>query len=136
MIFKSIEDLIKLEQERQNGLFIETDNLDSYLMKIKNNADYVTHCKFNKCKGFVAFYCNDPTKEFAFITLVLLSPEFRGKGLASNLIRYTLQYCKDNGFRKCGLNVKKDNFSTFLYKFHVLFNAVILFDESVLLLLL
>lgn len=111
MSFVEIKALIRSEQKRQHNRFIETDDLNSYLLKIQNNAEFITHYITGQCAGFIAFYCNDEAKELAFITLVLLAPEFRGRGLAKNLINYTLDYCKKNGFKKCGLQVRKDNFS-------------------------
>lgn len=111
MSFLDIQTLIKTEQERQAGLFVETENLNAYLDKIQNNAEFITHYSAGKCAGFVAFYCNDKNKKNAYVTLVLLAPSFRGKGIASSLIRYTLEYCKNNKFEKCELEVRKDNYS-------------------------
>lgn len=111
MSFVEIKSLIKAEQKRQQNRFIETDDLNSYLLKIQNNAEFITHYIAGQCAGFIAFYCNDEAKELAFITLVLLAPEFRGRGLAKNLINYTLEYCSKNGFKKCRLQVRKDNCS-------------------------
>lgn len=119
MSFSEIESLIRAEQKRQQNRFVETDNLNEYLLKIKNSAEFITHYSSGQCAGFIAFYCNDPTKELAFITLVLLAPEYRGQGLASSLINYTLEHCKTNKFKRCGLEVRKDNHSAIkLYKKH------------------
>jgi ribosomal protein S18 acetylase RimI-like enzyme len=111
MSFFDMHSLIKAEQERQGNLFVETENLDAYLDKIQKNAEFITHYSAGECAGFVAFYCNDKNKKNAYVTLVLLAPEFRGKGIASSLIRYTLEYCKNNKFEKCELEVRKDNYS-------------------------
>lgn len=106
---KDIQGLIKAEQKKQKNRFIETNDLDDYLVKIQNNADFITHYSSGQCAGFVSFYCNDPSRKLAFITLVLIAPEFRGKGLANLLIDYTLEFCKKNGFKKCELEVREDN---------------------------
>lgn len=111
MSFTDVKALIEVEQERQKNTFIETEDLNAYLVKIQSNAEFIIHYASGQCAGFVAFYCNDTTKDLAFITLVLLAPQFRGRGLAKSLINYTLDYCRINGFKKCGLNVRKDNHS-------------------------
>lgn len=109
MSFSSIESMIRLEQERQQGSFIESENLDAYILKLKSNAELVTHYVAGELAGFVAFYCNDESKNMSFITLVLLSPEHRGLGLASCMIDYTLKYSKRKGFKRCALEVNMDN---------------------------
>ncbi|EAT13136.1 GNAT family N-acetyltransferase [Bermanella marisrubri] len=119
MSYSEIESLIKAEQMRQKKSFIDTDDIDKYIFKIKSNAEFITHYTSGQCAGFIAFYCNEPTKKIAFITLVLLAPEFRGKGLASNLINYVIEHCKKNKFEKCSLEVRKDNLSAIkLYEKH------------------
>jgi ribosomal-protein-alanine N-acetyltransferase len=119
MSFLEIEALIKAEQIRQDKSFIETDDINKFISKIKNNAEFIAHYTSGQCAGFIAFYCNEPSKKLAFITLVLLAPEYRGKGIASSLINYVIEYCKKNKFKKCSLEVRKDNFSAIkLYEKH------------------
>lgn len=111
MSFIEIQKLIKDEQKIQSNHFIDTTDLDEYLIKIQNNAEFITHYSEGRCAGFVAFYCNDKQKHLAFITLVLLAPEFRGNSIARDLILYALSFCKRRKFQKCGLEVRKGNYS-------------------------
>ncbi|MDT9701955.1 GNAT family N-acetyltransferase, partial [Streptomyces sp. P17] len=64
-----------------------------------------------ECAGFVAFYCNNPSKEDAFITLVLVSPFFRGRGISNILLSCVLDICKSRNFKTCTLEVKNNNLS-------------------------
>jgi len=109
MSFSEIENLIRAEQKRQSDNFIDNEALESYLLKLKSSSETIRYYISEELAGFVAFYCNDKEKELSFITLVLISPKFRGSGLASNLVRFTLESCRLKGFRKCGLQVKNDN---------------------------
>lgn len=108
-VFTLIEKMIRAEQAQQNGGFISQVDLDGYLQKLKENAEFVTHFSSVDLSAFVAFYCNDPEGENAFITLVLTNPEFRGYGLASSLLKAVLDIVKRRGVSFCGLEVKKNN---------------------------
>lgn len=109
MGLKCIKELILLEQNKQNGMFILDQNINEYFIKLEKNAEFITHCKNSELAGFVAYYCNDPNKNSAFITLVLISDGYRGTGLASNLIQYVVHFCAAKGFKECSLEVLKNN---------------------------
>ncbi|MAM00606.1 MAG: hypothetical protein CL583_19410 [Alteromonadaceae bacterium] len=117
MEYELIEALIKKEQISSRGQFIKDIALDDYLKKIKSNAEFVSHYAEGQCVGFVAFYCNDPSRRNAFITLVLVSPDFRGQGISQKLIRYVLDICKKRRFEACSLEVLRGNqFAVQVYK--------------------
>lgn len=117
MDFQEIEDLIVEEQFNTAGRFISDIPLDLYLEKIKKNAEIVSHYVGGKCAGFVAFYCNDADRKKAFITLVLVSNKYRGKGIANELIKKTLEICVARKFEVCGLDVLSSNESAIkIYK--------------------
>jgi ribosomal-protein-alanine N-acetyltransferase len=110
MSFSDVKTLILEEQGRQLGSFIDVSDIEDYFLKLKNNAEFSMHYSGDELAGFVAFYCNDESKDMSFITLVLLDLEYRKIGLASSLIKYTLEFCKLKGFNRCGLEVKKENY--------------------------
>jgi len=104
-----LKELILQEQNKQNGLFIRNHNVNEYFKKLESNAEFITHYKNSELAGFVAYYCNDPNKNSAFITLVLISDNYRGTGLASSLIQYVVLFCASKGFKQCCLEVLKNN---------------------------
>lgn len=106
-----LKDLIVQEQRRQHGLFIEGIDLEAYLEKIDRNAEIITHIIRGECAGFVVFYCNDTASNIAFITLILVSPQFRGAGVATELLSAVFSVIKKRGFKSCDLQVKKNNTS-------------------------
>lgn len=115
--FSSIETLIRKEQSRQNGQFIEKAELDEYINKIEKNAEFVTHMSAGQVTAFIAYYCNDPARRNAFITLVLTNPNFRGNGLARDLLQAVLGVVRRKGFKSCQLEVRKNNVAAMsLYK--------------------
>lgn len=104
-----IERLIRREQEITNGKFICEVEINSYIEKLKTRAEFVTHYTDGFLSGFIAFYCNDLSKQSAFITLVLLAKEYRGMGVASIMLADILSICKTRDFKFCELEVESNN---------------------------
>lgn len=117
MNFSEIRALIIAEQDRQGGDFVRDIDLEVYISKLQKNAEFLVHYIDGCCAAFSAFYCNDPDREQAYITLLITSPEFRGRKLASSLVDGVLSVAQERGFSKCNLEVKKDNLPAItLYK--------------------
>lgn len=108
MLFNSIKTLILKEQSRQNGQFIKVE-LDAYLAKLEANAEIVSDVIDGRCRGFVAYYCNDVQTKIAYITLVLVDPQDRGLGLGQALTAFVLSIAKYRGYMACRLEVNKAN---------------------------
>jgi ribosomal protein S18 acetylase RimI-like enzyme len=85
-------------------------DVDTYTNKLFEKAEFLVSSESGKVKGFVAFYCNDQQTRIAFISFVVTSPEFRGKGLAKSLVKCILDIAQERGFAKCQLKVNQDNF--------------------------
>ena len=109
MLPAEIRSLILDEQRRQGENFINTVSVECYVSKIEKNAEFICHFASGECIGFVAYYCNDPTSKNAFVTLLLVSPEGRGKGVARGLMKAALCILQSRGFERCSLEVKKNN---------------------------
>lgn len=109
MLTDAIKTLIRDEQARQGGRFIEAGDLEAYLKKLDERAEIVSESDGARCRGFVAFYCNNLTTRRAFITLVAVAPQDRQSGLARTLVTRALAACRERGFSSCGLEVRADN---------------------------
>ena len=109
MITDAIKTLILEEQQRQAGRFIEAPDLDVYLQKLDARAEILSDTEGPRCRGFVAYYCNDRSTRQAFITLVLIAPQDRGSGLGKALVLGVLEICRQRGFASCRLEVRADN---------------------------
>ena len=109
MITDAIKALILEEQQRQAGRFINTTDLQAYLQKLDAHAEVLSDTDGARCRGFVAYYCNDLQTRRAFITLVLVSPQDRGSGVGRALVSRVLDVCRERGFASCGLEVRADN---------------------------
>ena len=84
-------------------------DLDAYVDKIIGNALIFQVLENASFAGFIAVYCNDPTFETAFITMVAVSQAARGKGLAASLVRAVIEHCRRAGYNKLALEAYKSN---------------------------
>jgi len=109
MLPESIRSLIVDEQARQGNRFVDHPDFEAYLAKLADRAEILSDCLAGRCRGLVAFYCNDESTRRAFITLVLVDPRDRGQGIGKALVACVLDMVKQRGFTSCGLEVDEQN---------------------------
>lgn len=109
MVPEGITSLILDEYARRGTQFIENVDLDQYLEKLASRAEFVSDSLGGRCRGFVAYYCNDLESRQAFITLVLVDPQSRGSGLGRALVAFVLDVARRRGFTTCRLEVSMRN---------------------------
>ena len=110
MLPADVEALIREEQARQGGAFIAEDvPLDVYLRKLGSGAEIAAHSEGGRCRGAVAFYCNDAVGKTAFISLIVVDPRDRNRGLGEMLVGYVMATARKRGFAACRLEVQRDN---------------------------
>ena len=109
MLTEPIRALILDEQARQNGCFIEGVDLDQYLAKLGRQSEIVSLTDGDRCRGFIAFYCNNTTTRRAYITLMVVSPSDRRTGLGRALVMSVLSIAQGRAFRSCGLEIANRN---------------------------
>lgn len=85
------------------------EEIEDYLLKIDQYSIFQKYYIDNQLAGFVSFYCNNETTREAFITLVLVNNNFRGKKIARKLLSDTIDNIKKNNFSKCSLEVNVKN---------------------------
>jgi ribosomal protein S18 acetylase RimI-like enzyme len=109
MLNDAIRNLIRDEQARQSGRFIEGVEIETYLRRLDEQAEVVAEVADGRCRGLVAFYCNNLATRQAYITLVLVAPPDRATGLGRTLVNSVLDACRGRGFTTCRLEVRDDN---------------------------
>jgi ribosomal protein S18 acetylase RimI-like enzyme len=124
MLPESIRALILDEQARQANRFVDDVELDAYLAKLDDRAEILSDSADGRCRGFVAFYCNDHAMKQAFITLVLVDPRDRGLGIGRALVRRVLDLAKRREFTSCRLEVAKHNHAAHAMYLSLGFRAV------------
>lgn len=97
--------MVLAEQARQDDHFIEGVDIDEYLRKLMEKAEFVADHAQGRLRGLVAYYCNDVASHRAYISLVLVDPSDRGYGLGKALVNCVLEIAKRRGFATCRLEV-------------------------------
>lgn len=109
MLPDSISSLILQEHERQSHHLVEGVDIEVYLAKLAAKAEILSDSVADRCRGFVAFYCNDQVMKRAFITMVIVNPGDRGMGIGRALVACVLDLARRRGFTSCRLEVDKTN---------------------------
>jgi ribosomal protein S18 acetylase RimI-like enzyme len=105
-----VEALIRAEQARLGDEFIDaTTPLDHFLAKLGAHAEVLALSAGARCRGAVAFYCNDTVRRIAYVTLVVVDPQDRGQGIGEVLVSGVLALARKRGFATCRLEVRKEN---------------------------
>lgn len=107
MLPEPIITLIRDEQARQSGGFVEGVEFEGYLAKLGERAEILSDTADGRCRGFVAFYANDFDSKRAYITSVLVDPRDRGTHLGRALVACVLELVRGRGFASCRLEVAR-----------------------------
>lgn len=107
---KECFELIRLEVANDSSFIPYRDNeLDHYIAKLDKLAFFEKFYIEDALVGFIAYYCNDTVNKQAFISLVLINPKYRGRGISKELMHRTLSSIEKKGFLECSLEVNKKN---------------------------
>lgn len=106
MLPQELQNLLRAEQVATH--VVHGVDIDEYIHKIGERAEILAHFE-NGCSGFVAYYCNNPETKQAFITMVIVNPDARGRGIGKSLIQSVLGVMRGRGFLTCSLEVCKTN---------------------------
>lgn len=105
------EQLINLiieSNSKENGIKI-TIPVEQYVEKIFSHSTIIPYYVNGKLKGLISYYNNDETKERSYLTLLLISKDYQGKGIGRFLLEMSISDLKNNGFNYYSLEVLKNN---------------------------
>ena len=77
--------------------------------KISEHAIMAAAIVNNETVGFAAYYRNDAATKTAYISVVVIDPEYRGMGLGTEIIKNVIDDCDKNGYERIRLEVDKNN---------------------------
>lgn len=80
-----------------------------YLAKVASLATTLLLKIDGRVAGGISFYNNDTASGRAFITQLMVSPAFQGRGIGARLIAECEAECAASGMRMVGLEVRCDN---------------------------
>ena len=108
-MFDKLFEIAEIESSRTNDSFFSTKGRVEYWEKLKKQAEFITHMAAGYPVGFIAFYCNNNSTKESFISLIVVSQEFKGKRIGAALVDSVINISKLRGFTSCSLEVKTDN---------------------------
>lgn len=77
--------------------------------KIADYGELLTAVADGKNAGMTGYYRNDTQSKTAYITVVVVKPDFRGMGIGLAMIKKVIEDCTDKGFKTIRLEVDKHN---------------------------
>jgi ribosomal protein S18 acetylase RimI-like enzyme len=83
--------------------------LNDYAKKISSKAMRFEAWSDHTLVGLVAAYCNDPTKQVAYITNVSVLKVWTGEGIAFSLLQQCIAHATTLGMQQISLEVASDN---------------------------
>ena len=78
-------------------------------IKFSKNANFIIASEDNTVLGFCAYYANDTIRCIAYLSMIILIPIARGKGIGEMILNKMIGECKSKGMRIVQLEVASDN---------------------------
>ncbi|MDI5934146.1 GNAT family N-acetyltransferase [Halomonas kalidii] len=109
MMNEDIKSLLVSERGVRVEDYLSVDDVDKYVDKVSRLAEILTHYEGGKLTGCIAYYCNDLIERNVFVSLIIVTPDSRGKGLADMLLDAVILLARKRGMKKVRLEVKREN---------------------------
>lgn len=91
--------------------------IDDYINKLVEHATIISIRENDQIVGAICFYCNNRKDLIAYVSMIAVHIDYRGKGIGDELLSYAMAHCKRKGFEFCKLEVSKENLKALaLYK--------------------
>ncbi|MAP80966.1 MAG: hypothetical protein CL526_07735 [Aequorivita sp.] len=105
---KQLIALIKEHNSKESGIYIPVD-VEEYVDKLLKYATIVPYFSQGVLMGFISYYNNDEFKKNAFLTMILVSKDYQGKGIGKLLLEFSIRDIQNSGFENYSLEVLKNN---------------------------
>jgi len=98
-----------LQQNKISGGKLIKQPVVQYVEKIWDKATIIIYNQNGKLSGFIAYYCNESSRQNAFLTMLSVSSEFSGQGVGKYLLDCSISDIARNKFQFFILDVRTDN---------------------------
>ncbi|MGJ7458827.1 GNAT family N-acetyltransferase [Halomonas sp. MA07-2] len=109
MMAHELAAILREEHLRPYGDFFHGVDLETYADKLLRNAELLVHYRGSEVLSLAAFYCNDAETLCGFLSLMWVSPEERGSGIACVLLDEIISVMEVRRFHYLKLEVLADN---------------------------
>ena len=105
-----IVSIMHLVGEQLPDPLCERVNIFDYTQKLlKNGSIYIVFNTQDNPVGIMGFYANNQITKVAYLTIIGLLPEARGKGIGNKLMKFLFTESHRLGMKKISLNVNQSN---------------------------
>ena len=82
----------------------ERINFNDFALKVLEKSDLIVYRESTQIIGLVVLYCNDYQTQRAYISLVAVHPEYRGRGIAKRMMNSAIQKAQRAGMSILGIH--------------------------------
>lgn len=115
MIRAMLLEMLEAERSRVEWGFLDAVILDAYVDKLLQHSELLIRTQGGCCLGLLALYCNNWRSRKAFISLLVVSPEARGRGIALDLLNQACHIARGRRFHCLGIEVSPENRAALAY---------------------
>lgn len=83
--------------------------IDDYINKLAAHSTIISIKEDSQIVGAICFYCNNKKDLIAYVSMIAVHIDYRGKGIGEELLSFAMANCKRKGFEFCKLEVDKKN---------------------------
>ena len=109
MLTTAISELLESLDAEFSPILSTQVSIPVYAAKILSSATIFSVVDGGRLIAFIAIYCNDSRALTAFMTMLAVARDRRHEGLASNLIKSSVDYLLKRRFERLRLEVYKSN---------------------------
>ncbi len=109
-LLTDIKEILKFFTPYLDSMRTGEVNLDVISMKYYENAVFLTYINQDKIMGMISFYCNDKINKMAFVSNIVVLPEYRRMGIGKELMNEAFIRSKIAGMKTLELEVNKKDF--------------------------
>ena len=103
-------DLIyEIMEKHENDFFSRNIDRKKLAEKMSRFGCFLVSYFDEDIAGFAGYYANDMTSKTGYLSVIVISQKYRGKGVGNRLLRECLDDCRRRGMKKCRLEVNKSN---------------------------
>lgn len=108
-VIDRVRDLLITNDTASSFRLLSGRDLDSYLMKLTTNAEFLFWYRSGQIDAFAAYYTNDPSLACAYISMLIVNDSSRGKGVGKGLTQAVISMARTRGFSSVRLQAHQSN---------------------------
>ncbi len=107
--YKDIYDILNYYSKDLEPIRAGRINLEEMAKKFTAFGTVIELVENSESVGFAAFYHNDRKLRRAFLSMIVVLPEYQGRGCGSRLLAETEHECIEDGMKILAVEVRTDN---------------------------